>query len=285
MLTESLFLPTASYYPHYEANVFDEPDVDYYTFPNSFLSPISRRAALQDEVERESRRNINQGHYEKDLYYQMIQRQREIEEQNRYKTLMLAMERERQDYEVMLERERERKLREFLQRQAYEKQRQAEARRAIQRRQALAAAELKEQKQREDSMCNLLASSQLPQTRCQSERDLNLRGAKRAIPVHIIRQMKAVNASESSSPTRNHTSPVAAKIEAESKMDNTSTTPSKPAVQVTSSILIGGVEDVPMEEWDGDRPDAIWNNRRPSEGNWMEPVEACMGWPTMNKQL
>merc|ERR1712173_543080 len=40
-----------------------------------------------------------------------------------------------------------------------------------------------------------------------------------------------------------------------------------------SSILIGEVEDVPVEEWDGDRPDSIWNNRRPCEGNWMEPVE------------
>jgi hypothetical protein len=34
---------------------------------------------------------------------------------------------------------------------------------------------------------------------------------------------------------------------------------------------------VPIEEWDGDKPDSIYNNRRPSEGCWMEAVEGYMG--------
>merc|ERR1712038_2233189 len=38
----------------------------------------------------------------------------------------------------------------------------------------------------------------------------------------------------------------------------------------SSSILIGDVEDASDDEYD--ELDSIWNRRRPSEGQWMEPV-------------
>ena len=43
-----------------------------------------------------------------------------------------------------------------------------------------------------------------------------------------------------------------------------------------SSCLIVGVEEVPIEEWDDERPDCVEKNLRPSEGNWIEPVEEYM---------
>merc|ERR1712154_388864 len=39
--------------------------------------------------------------------------------------------------------------------------------------------------------------------------------------------------------------------------------------KMKSSVLIGDVEDASDDKYD---EDPIWNNRRPSEGQWMEPV-------------
>jgi len=283
MLTEHLFLPNTYYHPQYEAcMVFDEPDEDYYAYP-SFLS--ANDAMLEAHVERERRRDIQQGYYEKDIYDQIVQRQREIEDRKRYnrQMLLLAREREKQELEQrMFKREWEQKVREAVQSRMYERQRQAEACRMIQRRQQalVEQAELKKEKQRqmeeeqhrkEESMRRFLASTYFPQhARRKDER--NVRGSHHMAipPVHVIRQMTGVPNTEESPRTPAKT---------ESKLKKVIPTNLKPTtVSMKSSILIGGVEDVPIEEWDGDsRPDSIWKNRRPSPGNWMEPVEGFMG--------
>lgn len=287
MLTENFFRPRTyvhPFHPQYQAIVYDGDEAEYASYPSypRFLGNVM----LQESIEGEHRQNIHQEKYEQDVYTQIIQRQREIEERKRYKQMLLQRERERQEYEqMMLERERGLKLRASVQRQLYERQRQAKARQVMQRRQAVIEAELKKQRQMEkqqrrqaelkkkrqmeehqrseDVIRRFLASGYLPHVHRQDQRATTKRDG---VPIRsVFSQMKGANTEEPPSYVNNDT-----------KLNKTASNTFTPTAPKKSSILIGGVEEVPIEEWDGDKPDSIWNNRRPSEGNWMEPVEGYM---------
>jgi len=285
MLTENFSLPRTyvhPVHPQYQAIVYDGDEAEYVSYPR-FLGNVM----LKEIIEGEHRQNIHQEKYEQDVYTQIIQR--ELEERKRYKQMLLEREREQQEYEqMMLERERDLHLRASVQRQLYVRQRQAKARQVMQRRQAVIEAELKKQRHMEEQRRQAVAEFKLKKKRQMAEyqrsEDVIRRFLASGYLPHVYRQDQRATTKRDGVPIRSifsqmkgaNTEEPSSYVNTDTKLNKTASNTFTPTAPKKSSILIGGVEEVPIEEWDGDKPDSIWNNRRPSEGNWMEPVEGYM---------